>query len=562
MLAPTVLAALAAGWRPPCARRGHARPAGAGAAGDAISSGAGGEPRAAGGAPQPPPPQPLALLAPGARGALSRHSWSNPALAASPFYQLLDAADLADLEAGEGALLDDPKASAAGGGGGPDEQQQSAFGSGGKAGGAAAARGFGARQQGRRGGAAAAAARLKPWQPCPCGSGQAYKVRAGRRWAGAGRASLTRPRPATGRGAAVARGSAHVNASPASAPANPLAPCLPPPGCCPSPPNPRPPLPQSCCEPYHSGAAHPPIAPDLVRARVSALALGLSPFLASICHPDGAAPAGLGRILGGSRALLARRLRREASLHARLGLRPLAMAHCEGDEPGTWVVGYVLEAAAGGELVEGHRWTVLELCKRAGACGGPDGSPGGAAEEKGGAAAGRWLWFGPTRAFPQRHDASGLIEMIQEHDPAALGGRGGGGDAARGGLAGRRRMFLQGPRPRLDGGGGGGGWFLDLLSPEAVVAAAEAALGGAAAGAAAAGAPRRARGGGGGGGTAAARAARRAGAAAVAEVAAAAAARGEDGWFEMDSYLAALEAQKALAPVQARAGGGGGGGAR
>jgi hypothetical protein len=293
-----------------------------------------------------------------------------------------------------------------------------------------------------------------------------------------------------------------------------------------------------------------------VRARVSALALGLTPFLAATCHPAGRGPALMGRILAGDRALLERRMRREAALHARFGFKPIAWAHCEGDEAGTWVVGCVLEATAGGPEVEGGRWTVLELCRRGAAAsrepGAGSGARGGGGEERGNEqGGGRWLWFGPTRGFPARPEASALIDMIQEHDPEALGAAGG-GRRSGGGLAGRRRLFVQGPRARVAGAGGsgeglggaGGGWFVDLMSQEAVASTAQAALSSAAAalpsdgGARRRGGGARRRGGGGGGGAASAAAA-----GAVAQVVAALAARGEDGWFDMDAYLATMEAQ-------------------
>ncbi|KAI8463172.1 MAG: hypothetical protein J3K34DRAFT_527193 [Monoraphidium minutum] len=277
----------------------------------------------------------------------------------------------------------------------------------------------------------------------------------------------------------------------------------------------------SCCEPYHSGASPPPSAPDLVRARVSALSLGLAPFLAATCHPEGRDAGRLGgaAALGGAR--LERRMRREAALHARFKFRPLGMAHCEGDEPGTWVVAYVLEAAAGGGggggFAAGARWTVLEACRREGGGGGGGG---------GGEPGGRWLYYGRTRQLPQAHDAAAIMELIQELDPEALGL----GPPPPGGLAGRRRMFRQGPR-RLGGGGEGGGWYVDLASPTALRRAAEAAVSAAAGGG---GARRR----GGGGGAAAA-------ALAQAQAVAGMAALGDDGVLEMDAYLEVMRQQGA-----------------
>jgi hypothetical protein len=117
----------------------------------------------------------LSLLSPWDRRQLARHSWSNLAVGASVFDRLLDAADLADLadleEGGELLLSDPDSGEAAAGGAHPSAS------SGGSRGGGPS-KGFGVKTPRRAAGAAAA--RLKPWQQCPCGSGQPYKVRAGR----------------------------------------------------------------------------------------------------------------------------------------------------------------------------------------------------------------------------------------------------------------------------------------------------------------------------------------------------------------------------------------------
>jgi hypothetical protein len=199
------------------------------------------------------------------------------------------------------------------------------------------------------------------------------------------------------------------------------------------------------------------------------------PFLASTLHPDGDAAALLGGILRSDTRLLERRLRRRAALHARLKFRTLGMAHCEGDQPGTWVVAYVLEATAGGEDVAGERWTVMELCRRDGSRDDSqvDGAGGGQRD------AGRWLYFGMTHEMPTLHDATAIVEIIQEHDPAALGMA---APAGGSGLQGRRRMFAQGPRRlgRRDSLGtaadGGREWFVDLATPEAVRRARQEAM--------------------------------------------------------------------------------------
>jgi hypothetical protein len=267
----------------------------------------------------------------------------------------------------------------------------------------------------------------------------------------------------------------------------------------------------------------------------------------------------MGGILGATRPLLERRMRRLVALHARFKFKPLGMAHCEGDEAGTWVVGYVLEATAGGEGAAGRKWTVLELCRREGSHGGDadastssSGSSGGGGED-GGGSSGRWLYFGPTRSFPQKHDSAALLEMIQEHDPESLGL--GAGAGRGGGLQGRRKMYRQGERriglPQSDmgaaglpdmGDGGemewGGGWYVDLTSAESMGAVAEAALAAASAGGGGeAGAQQRRKGRRrDGGGAERSRAA----AAAVADMAAGYAAREAGDVFEMDAYLEAL----------------------
>ncbi|WIA18534.1 hypothetical protein OEZ85_009980 [Tetradesmus obliquus] len=243
---------------------------------------------------------------------------------------------------------------------------------------------------------------------------------------------------------------------------------------------------KACCQPFVAGVSYPKSAPELVRARITAALAGKHEFLVASTHPDSFLA------LGGSRSLSSR-AKRQCRAFRRIQCEVVGMAHCPGDDAGTWLVLAILQGTAEGDF-KGVKTPYMELIARKSwreqqqqqqqqqpgfmEAAAPDRGDEAAAAAAAAAAAGgddRWMFYKQTNQLPQDGDGDALLALLQQHVPELLtdaeGNGAEGAAAGQAGVMGRQVLFnwvtpcFRVSSSSSSSSSNGGGWYVDLLTP-------------------------------------------------------------------------------------------------
>ncbi|KAF6252045.1 hypothetical protein COO60DRAFT_562672 [Scenedesmus sp. NREL 46B-D3] len=170
------------------------------------------------------------------------------------------------------------------------------------------------------------------------------------------------------------------------------------------------------------------------------------------------------------------------------------MAHCPGDEAGTWLVLAILQGSAGEfkgekapymELIARRSWTEQQQQQQQMDSGDPTAAghtegrgaaaPRAAAAAAAGAAAAaahgdRWMFYKQTNQLPGNGAAEALVGLLQQHVPELLLDAEGDDSAGQQGVMGRQVCFnwatpcFEGSGS-CDAGSSSSSWYVDLLTP-------------------------------------------------------------------------------------------------